>query len=974
VARIVFCALSNVTWLQEPYVDSFVEGFVAALKRAGNDILNIRINDLSLNGKLIADAGKLSAKIKSFAPTLIITMNNVFPYDGIIEDTDCPIACFAADSYAFFSNKHLIEKYAERYYFYNFSNDTIKTLQDWFPCAYPNRNVLFGHTTDLRTADIPQDINLSFIGSMANWNRDFVRYFQSLPHYDLSFDEQNAAKDEFFDALDKFKKNPLGQFDCEFVGAPHWNLSAAASAIHLLTCKARFDVLSGLTDLGLRLFGYPFVYCEALIYNPDLFRCFDYTPSVSMAHATRNYNRSKVSLNLPHAHAKEGFSWRVCDILASNATLLSCKQPDLVNITKGYVDLPTFESPAEAREIAIKLLKDPERRKDLTLGSQKMIEDKCRFEQKFRIMEQSLSNLRLFERKEGSVEWMNGTEYCDKIKRLQIRILRKSRNVTYEVLDGKMTPAYVFRRGLLGILRKILPARIRRFLSTLRHSSISRVEVLQIMEENKRHFLEILNALKEKTSPEERVQICAQASLFAVNNPCSILYSHEIEGELKRIADTIKTRPVEGFIPGSILHVMTRAYVSGGHTRVCERWIQASPDGQKHDVALINQGTREVPKLLEKVAREKAGGIIRVDGVFPLEKAAALRELASRYEYVVLHTHMYDVVPMMAFGGTDFQRPVIFYNHADHSFWLGASIADLVVNYRSFTAKLDTEGRNVKEHAFLPLPLLDAELVAKPSVEDSVKLKAELGFPKDSKVILTIASSYKYKPIGEIDFVKTVKQILALSEHAVVLAIGPSKKEKYWRKAYQESGGRINPIGVVPASELSPYLRIADFALGSFPFGSAMALLETVKYNVPCGALRTPTNTLDAFEEADIFCKNVPELIKHISSLLRNPPSSNKLYEIVKRDCLPGGFSKKLAELYAAFPSKHEIRAPEPRRDRAVSDFEIFVAQNMLAERYAFKNILKKFVRRILYLYAIHSYPLGMSKRLYTALNSYGLL
>ena len=96
-----------------------------------------------------------------------------------------------------------------------------------------------------------------------------------------------------------------------------------------------------------------------MYYNYELFRRFDFSMSVSLAHATRNYNRSKISLNLPHAHAREGFSWRVCDILASNVVLLSNRQPDLLQLCKGKVDLPTYESKAEARDIAKALLADP---------------------------------------------------------------------------------------------------------------------------------------------------------------------------------------------------------------------------------------------------------------------------------------------------------------------------------------------------------------------------------------------------------------------------------------------------------------------------------------------------------------------------------------------------------------------------------------------------------------------------------------
>lgn len=442
MAQIIVSAMSNVTWLREPYVDSFVEGMIRALTRAGNEVLNIRVNDFYRNGKLVTSRERMRKKIHSFKPDLVLSLNNAAPYPQFIDDTDCPVACLAADSYAFFSNKETIRKHAERYYFFNFSNDTINTLKDWFPEAQANRNILFGHATDLQAEDIPQDIPVSFVGSMANWNRELVAYFQRLPHIPvMNYEDQNTAKNSFFKLLDQFKDNPFMEVKGGAIsGAPlQWGVPVEASLIHLLTCQERFKVLSQLSDLGLRLYGYPHAYSEVLLYNEKLFRCFDYTPSVTIDHSTHTFNRSKVSLNLPHGHAQEGFSWRVCDILASNATLLSCRQPDLVSLSKGYVDLPMFESPAEARDLTIKLLRDPEWRKELSKGSQKMIEEKCRFEPKFKIMEEVISGLTLFSDVPGAVEWMDGSLYCDYIKLNKEKFFRHTRNTLLKIINREIT-------------------------------------------------------------------------------------------------------------------------------------------------------------------------------------------------------------------------------------------------------------------------------------------------------------------------------------------------------------------------------------------------------------------------------------------------------------------------------------------------------------------------------------------------------
>ena len=431
MANIIITSSSNIIWTEKKQADPFVQGLINALTRAGNKVLNIVTNDCSVRGVSLIHESPMAEKLKAFNPDLIVTFNNVFPYAGMLDDIDCPVACFAADSCAFFSNQHLIKKYADRYYFFNFSNDTIEPFYNWFPFVDKNRVHLFGHVTDLRAQNIPQDINVSFIGSIATWNKDFTNYFKSLAQYNLRHKDQtnhnpNRVKDDFFVELDRFKNAPHTKF-AEVL--PHYHpdtvVDASQAAILLLTAKDRIDVLTKMTDLGLTIFGYPEVYSDLLVYNYDLFRCFDFTSNTTMEDTAYNYNRSKVSLNLPHAHTKEGLSWRVCDILASNAVLLSCKQPDLVQMTKGYVDLPMYESASEARDISVKLLKDDIWRAELSAGCQKMIDEKYRFETKFKIIEEAIPSLLLFPKNDqGNVSHIDPKKYQRKMRVEMLKIYK----------------------------------------------------------------------------------------------------------------------------------------------------------------------------------------------------------------------------------------------------------------------------------------------------------------------------------------------------------------------------------------------------------------------------------------------------------------------------------------------------------------------------------------------------------------------
>lgn len=108
-----------------------------------------------------------------------------------------------------------------------------------------------------------------------------------------------------------------------------------------------------------------------------------------------------------------------------------------------------------------------------------------------------------------------------------------------------------------------------------------------------------------------------------------------------------------------------------------ERWIENASNSQIHSVCIIKPNGSDL-SLLEQNVKDKKGEFITFDDALTLkERALKLRLLAMSYEYVILHTHMDDATANVAFGTEDFTRPVLFYNHASHLFWIGKAVSDL---------------------------------------------------------------------------------------------------------------------------------------------------------------------------------------------------------------------------------------------------------------------------------------------------------
>ena len=148
---------------------------------------------------------------------------------------------------------------------------------------------------------------------------------------------------------------------------------------------------------------------------------------------------------------------------------------------------------------------------------------------------------------------------------------------------------------------------------------------------------------------------------------------------------------------------MTTSCKVGGHTRVVEKWINLAPCYQKHSVALLDQ-EGEIPQKLKDNIKNKNGELYifnKDDDIF--QKAIKLRELASKFEYVVLNIHMDDPTALVAFGSEEFSRPILFFNHADHLFWVGKSISDIILDFRTIKSITKTR-RNIENPYFLGIP------------------------------------------------------------------------------------------------------------------------------------------------------------------------------------------------------------------------------------------------------------------------------
>ena len=363
--------------------------------------------------------------------------------------------------------------------------------------------------------------------------------------------------------------------------------------------------------------------------------------------------------------------------------------------------------------------------------------------------------------------------------------------------------------------------------------------------------------------------------------------------------------------PRSVLHIPTEVYPTGGHTRLVWRWIEADR-GRRHCVVLTRHrppGPLPPPLL---AATQATGGWVRAldwRRALPLERAGQLRTLAAEFDLVVLHAHHFDPVPAIAFakGGP----PIVLLNHAGHSFWIGREIADVVACLRPSSRDVAVTRRGIvpQRCPALPIPVNVPDAVVSRS-----KARELLDLPGDAVILFTVAEAYKYRQFEPgCSLVDLVTTLALVDKRIEVRAIGPDDWGT-WRKAREQTGGRVQAIGQHP--EIGLYERAADIYLDPFPLTSPTAFLEAGIYGLPIVSF-CPHRDRAAVMCADDFTLN-DELIRtdsatsfatEVGRLIEDGAARAALGRATAEKIIaghgPDAFADRLADVYARAATAH---------------------------------------------------------------------
>lgn len=344
--------------------------------------------------------------------------------------------------------------------------------------------------------------------------------------------------------------------------------------------------------------------------------------------------------------------------------------------------------------------------------------------------------------------------------------------------------------------------------------------------------------------------------------------------------------PAPSEIPGAaitaggrrrVLHVATTVYDVGGHTRLIENWVRNDP-GTLHSLVLLDQQHHRIrAELAARVAASGGELIVLPPRSSLLDRVRRLRHVAhAGYDCIILHHHPHDVVPLVAFA-TAKGPPVAVMNHADHVFWLGASVADAVIDFRPFGSRLSRERRGARQGLTLPLPLN----LSLPAL-DRAAARARLGTAAEEVVLFSMGAAYKYRPTRTQNFFRTLHKVLADNPAArlYIAGVSPNDLRSFGIPGHE----RLETLGVV--NDPGVYQAAADLYLEGFPYGSSTALFETAALGVCPVLMYAPTPQLDhSGEEAMKGLVASPtdetDYVARLTALINDPAARTQLGQAV---------------------------------------------------------------------------------------------
>lgn len=381
---------------------------------------------------------------------------------------------------------------------------------------------------------------------------------------------------------------------------------------------------------------------------------------------------------------------------------------------------------------------------------------------------------------------------------------------------------------------------------------------------------------------------------------------------------------------------------AGGHSSLIKHWLRLL-DASGYHMAFAST------ELMASTAISSAAAIIdSTEKMFFLSAALPLffriRQLKALIEAVdpkvillVLHPH--DVIALAVLRNLPKRCPVVFINHADHTFWLGRSASDVVVDYRPTGAHYTRAYRGASKGAIIPLLCEVPNLPADPA-EARASRRRQLGVPPAATLSLTVTNLYKI--LGSAwSYLDSLVELLRRNQghhHLLIISHGGEPIRRY----LLESGvqDRFHVLETQPHAILGSYYSAADFLIESFPYNGGTVRHEAMLMSLPVVVVNNPLepqNTeLQGLPENYPVASSQAELLAQAEAFINSDGRRADLGRVLRayyqEKFSEGVVAEKIKRLIDAVINGNPLEASAPAPAGVRYDFHAMYRQDLLAK------------------------------------------
>lgn len=354
--------------------------------------------------------------------------------------------------------------------------------------------------------------------------------------------------------------------------------------------------------------------------------------------------------------------------------------------------------------------------------------------------------------------------------------------------------------------------------------------------QNHAEFQHLLDAAEKALAADDingAIGITRQAATLAWNRSCGIFASPRLEALLARIGRAIPSgasSPRQKGEQRRVATVMSQAYSMGGHTKLACQWI-ALDKHSSHTLVLTSQGNVRIPPAVGAMVEQRQTALVVIQQDNDVERVLALRQQLASADLAVLHIHPNDPLPVVALAGMDEPPPVVLEDHANHVFWIGASVANLVAGLHGDGMRIASGRRGISpaQISWLRTPV-DFDI---PAPAADIDIRTKYGIPADAPLLMSCGAAYKYAPIDGQSLAALLAPVLEERTDLHLLLVGPSV-DPPGTSLSTDFPGRVHLAGVIDQRDVLQAAYLAcDVYLDAFPFASGSAVGEAVAAGKP---------------------------------------------------------------------------------------------------------------------------------------------